>query len=128
MKKIAMALCAVTALGACTTTTKVSPTQPGDRLMTCSQLREEFSKLDTIKADAQNDQGVNVANAAAIVLFWPAVAGNYLSARDAMQLLEQRRTHLMGFYTEKNCDNPANANLTFTVPEVLLVPIARGMH
>jgi hypothetical protein len=57
MKKIALALSVTMALGACTTTTKVSPTQPGDRLMTCSQMREEFSKLDTIKADAQNDQG-----------------------------------------------------------------------
>jgi hypothetical protein len=45
-----------------------------------------------------------------------------------MQLLEQRRTHLMGFYTEKNCDNPANADVQFRVPTSLLAPIASGMH
>lgn len=128
MKKTAMALSAVMLLGACTTTEKVSVTQPGDRSMTCTQLRDQFVQLDAITKDAQRDQGVNVANAAALVLFWPAIAGNYLSARDARQLAEDRKTHLMAFYNEKNCDNPANAEVRVRVPNALLAPIARGSH
>lgn len=126
MKKIVLALCAISALGACTTTQRVSVQQPGDRAMTCSGLRSEFTSLEAIIRDGQSDQGVNTANVAAVLFFWPAAVGNYFSARDAMEIAEQRRAHLMTIYNEKNCDNPANANLTFMVPEALLSPIARG--
>lgn len=128
MKKIVMALCAATALGACTTTERVSIQQPGDRMMTCSALRSEFVKLDGILQEGRSNQGVNTANVAAVLFFWPAAVGNYVSARDAMQVAEQRRTHLMAIYAEKNCDNPANADLRFPVPDFLLAPSDRGMH
>ena len=130
MKNItAGALCAAMLfVGACTTTQKVSVTEPGDRMLTCSQLKEQFAQLDAIRRDGQRDQGVNGANVAAVLLFWPAAAGNYLSARDAMQLAEDRKTHLMQFYNEKNCDNPANAEVMVRVPSALLAAIGYGMH
>lgn len=128
MKKTVLALGAVAMLAGCTTTEKVSVVQPGDRMLTCTQLRDQFAQLDAIRRDGQRDQGVNVANAAAIVLFWPAIAGNYLSARDGMQLADDRKTHLMQYYNEKNCDNPANAEVMVRVPAALLAPIAHGMH
>lgn len=129
MKKIvttAAMTAAVVLTSACTTTEKVSVMQPGDRAMTCTQLRAEFAKLDAVKADADKDKGVNTANVAAVLLFWPAAAGNYLNARDAQQLVEQRRTHLMGYYNERQCDNPANAAATVRIPTSLLEPIGRG--
>jgi hypothetical protein len=116
MKKTILALSAVAMLGACTTTQKVSVTQPGDRVLTCAQLRSQFAELDAIREDGQHDQGVNVANAAAILLFWPAAAGNYLSARDAIKMADDRKTHLMQYYNEKNCDNAANAEVLVSVP------------
>ena len=125
--QIAAAMSAALVLGACTTTEKVNVMQPGDRSMTCTQLRAEFARLDEIKRDAQGDQGVNGANVAGFLLFPLAIAGNYLTARDAMQLAEQRRTHLMAFHDEKRCDNPANANVRFSVPRSLLGPIGRGV-
>ena len=128
MKKtvIVAAVAAALSTAACTTTEKVSVMMPGDRAMTCAQLKEEFAKLDVIKRDADSDKGVNGANVAAVLLFWPAAADNYLNARDAQQLAEQRRTHLMTFYNEKQCDNPANADLRFMVPNVLLAPLGQG--
>lgn len=128
MKKTAVvaALAAALSAAACTTTEKVSVMMPGDRAMTCTQMKDEFAKLDVIKRDADSDKGVNGANVAAVLLFWPAAAGNYLNARDAQQLAEQRRTHLMTFYDEKQCDNPANANLMVEVPVELLAPIGAG--
>lgn len=126
MKKftaVAAAMVAGVAASACTTTEKVNVMQPGDRALTCTQLREEFGKLDVIKRDADSDKGVNTANVAAVLLFWPAAAGNYLNARDAQQLVEQRRMHLMTFYNQKNCDNPANADLLIDVPVELLAPV-----
>jgi len=128
MKKtiITAAIAAAALTSACTTTEKVSVMQPGDRAMTCTQLKEEFAKLDAIKRDADSDKGVNGANVAAVILFWPAAAGNYLNARDAQQLVEQRRSHLMSFYNDKQCDNPANAELRLMVPNALLAPIGQG--
>lgn len=119
---LTVAAVAVLALAssACTTTEKVSIMQPGDTAMNCSGLRAEFNKLDTISADADSDKGVNGANVAAVLLFWPAAAGNYLNARDAQQLVSQRRTYLMTLYNEKRCDNPANADLMFNVPTSML--------
>ena len=121
---LAAAVALTFASGACTTTQKVSVMQPGDTAMNCGGLRTEFSKLDAISADADGDKGVNGANVAAILLFWPAAAGNYLNARDAQQLVSQRRTYLMGLYNEKRCDNPANANLEFMVPGSMLTDVA----
>ena len=128
MKKIGLALGAIMLLGACTHTERVSVQQPGDRTMTCASLRAEFSKLDEIRRDGQSDQGVNAANVGAVLFFWPAAVGNYFTARDAIEIAERRREHLMTIYNEKNCDNPANADLQFRVPVHLLAPIERGMH
>lgn len=129
--RTALALCAASAVAfassACTTTEKVNVMQPGDQAMTCTQLRAEFAKLDEIKADGQSDQGVNAANVGAVLFFWPAAVGNYMSARDALAVAERRHTHLMTIYNGKSCDNPANANLSFMVPSSLLGPIDRGV-
>lgn len=129
MKNLTVAaVCAALGMtSACTTTEKVNVMQPGDQAMTCTQLRAEFTRLDTIKADADSDKGVNGANVAAVLLFWPAAAGNYLSARDAENLVNQRRTHLMQYYNAKQCDNPNNASATIMVPRSLLGPITRGV-
>jgi hypothetical protein len=127
VKKIAMALAATVLLGACTTTERVSVVQPGDRNMNCAGLRTEFAKLEEIVRDGQSDQGVNAANVGAVLFFWPAAVGNYFSARDAMQIAERRKDHLMTIYNDKQCDNPANAELIFSVPGYLLEPIGHGM-
>jgi hypothetical protein len=127
MKKLVLAAAiAAAATSACTTTQRVSVVQPGDRTMTCTQLRDQFVQLDEIIRDGQSDQGVNGANVAAVLFFWPAAVGNYMSARDAMQVAERRREHLMTIYNDKQCDNPNNANLQIRIPGALLAPIARG--
>jgi hypothetical protein len=126
MKKIVLALGAMSMLGACTTTERVSVVQPGDRTMTCTQLRTEFDRLDEIRRDGQSDQGINAANVGAVLFFWPAAVGNYFTARDAMEIAERRREHLMDIYNGKDCDNPQNANLMIQVPVHLLAPVSRG--
>ena len=109
MKKVMLVSMAVlsTALSACTTTEKVAVQQTTDRRLSCSQLETEFAKLDEVMDDAQGDKGVNAANVAAVVLFWPAAVGNYLNADQAEELVEKRRSHLMEIYSEKDCDAPS---------------------
>lgn len=105
-KMAATAAVAVFALSsaACTTTQQVSVVQPGDQAMNCDQLRTEFASLDAVEADAQRDQGVNTANVAAVLFFWPAAVGNWMNADEARDLVRERRAHLMNIYNGKNCD------------------------
>ena len=106
MKYIAItsALVAASFAVGCTSTPKVDVRQPGDRNMTCAQIEEELHALDDIQDEAENNQGVNTANVAAVVLFWPAAVGNYMEADRAMDLAEERHDHLMDIYDEKDCD------------------------
>lgn len=105
MKKAVVAAVAALALGvsACATTTKVAVQQPGDEKLTCDQMKAEFAKLDGVVAEASDNKGVNTANVAAVLLFWPAAVGNYMDADKAEKLVEQRRAHLMNIYRSKNC-------------------------
>ena len=106
MKKIMVlgAVAAMFATAACTSTTKVSPTQPGDYKLSCEQLVQEFTKLDEVMDEADDNKGVNTANVAAAVFFWPAAVGNYMDADKAQDLVKERRAHLMEIYKGKSCD------------------------
>ncbi|MBO6798316.1 hypothetical protein [Maricaulis sp.] len=89
---------------ACTSTPKVDVRQPGDQSMSCAQLEEEMHALDDIQEEAENNQGVNTANVAAVVFFWPAAVGNYMEADRAMDLAQERHEHLMDIYDAKSCE------------------------
>ena len=104
--KLRLPLCAALAvlgISACTTSEKVAVKQPADLKMSCGELEQEFVKLDAVMEDAEGDRGVNTANVAAVVFFWPAAVGNYMNAKDAEELVAKRRDYLMGLYTDKNC-------------------------
>jgi hypothetical protein len=90
-------------LSACTTTQKVAVEQPSDMKLSCSEIETEFTKLDDVMEDASADKGVNTANVAAVVFFWPAAVGNYMNASEAEKLVEKRRAHLMDMYKQKSC-------------------------
>jgi len=77
--------------------------QPSDFNLNCAQIEGEFAKLDQVMEDASTDKGVNTANVAAVVFFWPAAVGNYMNAGEAEKLVEKRRTHLIGLYKQKGC-------------------------
>ncbi len=101
---IAVAGLSVAALSACTTTTKVAAVQPGDQAMSCTELKNEFDRLDGVIREAERNQGVNTANVAAVLLFWPAAVGNWLNADEAKDLVDERRAHQMTIYNNKRCD------------------------
>lgn len=104
MKKLFfIALASAFAVTGCTSTTKVAARQPGDRELTCAELVTEFDNLDAVQEEAENNQGVNTANVAAVVFFWPAAVGNYMEADRAMDLVEERRNHLTELYDNKGC-------------------------
>jgi len=88
---------------ACVTTTKVAVEQPGDERMSCAEIAAEFKRLDAVVLEGDDNKGVNTANVAAVLLFWPAAVGNYMDADKAQKLVEQRRAHLMTIYRGKGC-------------------------
>lgn len=106
--KLSAALVSAAALmlGACTTTEKVAVQQPTDFNLSCAEIEAEFAKLDGVMDDASGDKGVNTANVAAVVFFWPAAVGNYMNASEAEKLVEKRRAHLIDIYKKKGCVAP----------------------
>ena len=42
-------------------------------------------------------------NAAALVLFWPAMIGTYLNANEAIAAADACKVNLMGLYKQKKC-------------------------
>ncbi|MBA3069537.1 MAG: hypothetical protein FP825_13780 [Hyphomonas sp.] len=104
--KAAAIAAGVYALSACTSTEKVAVEKPSDFNLSCTEIEGEFSDLDKIMEDASDDKGVNTANVAAVVFFWPAAVGNYMNAADAEKLVEKRRSHLMDLYEKKGCVAP----------------------
>lgn len=104
MKKTILAVTAAAMiLSACSHTEKVSVMQPGDQKMSCAEIQNEFDDMDRVMAEAKKNKGASGANIAAVVLFWPAAVGNYVDAKDAEDLVAQRRMHLTRIYEEKGC-------------------------
>ena len=101
--RVGMAAAIALAATACATTTKVAVQQPGDQNMSCEALKAEFAKLDKVQEEADHNKGVNTANVAAVLLFWPAAVGNYMDADKAEKLMNKRRDHLMAIYNAKSC-------------------------
>ena len=106
--RLALSIAAMVIAG-CTTAEKVAAVQPMDAALACDQLTAEFAKLDNINKQADGNKGVNTANVAAVLLFWPAAVGNYMDADSAQKLVNERRTHLMGIWNSKNCIASAKA-------------------
>ena len=74
--------------------------------MSCTDLASEFREIERVVDDAQGDKGVNTANVAAVVFFWPAAVGNYVGAERALEAAEDRQAWLYDLYEEKECDGP----------------------
>ncbi|MGX6649218.1 hypothetical protein ACWCOP_14880 [Maricaulaceae bacterium MS644] len=91
-------------VGACTTSERVTIRQPGDMSMSCDEIQREFREIERVVDDAQGDQGVNTANVAAVLFFWPAAVGNYVGAERALEAAEERQDWLYELYQEKDCE------------------------
>jgi len=104
MKKTLLAVTAAAMiLSACSHTEKVAVTQPGDQKMSCAELQNEFDDMDRVMAEAKKNKGASGTNIAAAVFFWPAAVGNYVDAKDAEELVQERQRHLTKIYESKGC-------------------------
>jgi outer membrane murein-binding lipoprotein Lpp len=107
MRRTLMVASAILAAGVltsgCVTNQKVATSQVGDEQLSCTDIKAQNTKLDELAADARHNKGVNTANVAAVLLFWPAAVGNYMDSDHAEQLIDKRRGRLADLYKAKSC-------------------------
>ena len=104
MKKTLLAVTAAAMiLSACSHTEKVAVTQPGDTKLSCAEIQTEFDDMERVLREAKKNKGASGANIAAAVFFWPAAVGNYVDAKDAEELVQERQRHLTKIADNKGC-------------------------
>ena len=100
-----LAVALIATLAGCATSQKVQVVQPGDPELSCSGLKEEFSKLDKAQADIDSKRGVTGTNVAAALFWLPGLAYTYYDAGEAQRLVSDRKSALTTIYNNKKCTN-----------------------
>ena len=93
----------VVLLAGCATSRKIQVVQPGDNKMTCSELTAQLEKLGQAEQDIASKKGVTGTNVAAALFWLPGLAYTYYDAGQAMEAINDRRSHLTSIYNDKNC-------------------------
>jgi hypothetical protein len=103
MTKTLSALICVAFLSACATPTVVQTRQVQDDTLNCVQLRSAYDEAENYEKRARDERGVTGKNAAAVILFWPALIGTYLNTDDAIKAARERKDHLSRLMVGKKC-------------------------
>ncbi|MBR9844198.1 MAG: hypothetical protein GYB25_13640 [Rhodobacteraceae bacterium] len=83
---------------------EVVPTRDiSDDNMTCDEIRTQRAQLDEIRAEARKGKTASGQNVAAVLLFWPAVIGNYANANEAIEAANKRQQVLVELAKKKRC-------------------------
>lgn len=102
---ISTSLCALILTG-CAHSVSVQPTKLGDAQLSCEQIRTEIADAEKFRKAAEDNKGVTGTNAAAVLLFWPALIATYSDANSAMRAADDRIRNLTNLYNEKKCGQP----------------------
>ena len=90
-------------VSACATPTVVDSQQPGDRDLSCMQLREGIQVANDYEQDARDERGLTGTNVVAFIFFWPALIATYLNTEEAITAAQERQQHLQDIYDSKGC-------------------------
>ena len=71
--------------------------------MTCSELTAQLEKLGQAEEAVASKKGVTGTNVAAALFWLPGLAYTYYDAGQAMEAINDRRSHLTSIYNDKNC-------------------------
>ena len=83
---------------------EVVPTRDiSDDNMTCDDIRTQRAQLDEIREEARKGKTASGQNVAAVLLFWPAVIGNYANANEAIEAANKRQQVLADLAKKKRC-------------------------
>ena len=97
-----IAVCAAF-LSACATPHVVTERKISDEDLSCDALASQISEAEKFEEEARDEKGFTGTNAAAIVLFWPAIFATYHNVEEAVDAAKDRQEHLMGIREKKGC-------------------------
>lgn len=101
-KKISALVCAAMLVG-CASPTVVQTRQVQDETLNCAQLNSAYAESEDFEKKARDERGVTGKNAAAVILFWPALIGTYMNTEDAIKAARDRKDHLARIMVAKKC-------------------------
>ena len=104
MKKALFAIVALAALVGCASPTVVQTRQVQDETLNCTQLRVAYDESENFEKKARDERGITGKNAAAVLLFWPALVGTYLNTEDAIKAARDRKDHLARLMLVRKCN------------------------
>ena len=87
----------------CATSSKVQIVQIGDDQLSCQQISEDFKKLDRAAEEVKDKKGITGTNVAAVLFWIPGLIYTYYDAGEALEAIENRRSHLTTIYNKKEC-------------------------
>ena len=107
MKRSLLSFAAGVALAGCATPHVVEEKQVGDDSLTCAQIEAQIADAERFKKKARDEKGVTGTNAAALLLFWPALIATYSNVEEAVDAANERKLHLQKIYSTKGCSGAA---------------------
>lgn len=102
MKKIALLVAAVLAFTSCAPKYNAATQKPVSD-MSCAEMQTEYTKLQSIRGEAESKKGVSKENVAWAILFWPGAVVNELDNRDVIEKIDARTTVLVSGAHAKGC-------------------------
>lgn len=103
MKKIALLTAvAALALGSCAPKYNAATQKPVNEL-SCVQIKDELTKLASIRSEAESKSGVSKENVAWAILFWPGAVLNEMDNRDVIKKVDDRTKELSDGGRAKGC-------------------------
>lgn len=103
--KIALVLGVIFSIS-CSTSPRTTVIQRGDMQLSQQQIIAELARLDETEKKINSNKGVTGTNVASFLFWRPGLAYTYYDASEALQLVEQRRTHLNQLYNQHYAQKP----------------------
>lgn len=88
---------------ACVNPEVVTVRSISDDELTCTEIKTQLGQLEQIQKEAEKGRTVSGENVAAAILFWPAVIGNNMNAKQAQEAATARQVVLVDLYKQKRC-------------------------
>lgn len=71
--------------------------------MSCAEMQAEYTKLQSVRAEAESKSGVSKENVAWAILFWPGAVFNEMDNRDVMTKVDTRMQALKSAAPARGC-------------------------
>lgn len=99
---VLMAVIAVAGIPSCAPRYSAAEQRPVASL-SCTELRDEYAKLLSIRREAESKSGLSGQNVAWAILFWPGAVVNEMDNREVMRKVDERAVEIASWSANKGC-------------------------